>query len=550
MGWKRIIWLFLLICGGATVLAAEEPVIPKSASPRLAPLLAIIEPLENASAELGKLRKGLKTAANDESKQELESRIEAERERIQQLRENFREILGGGEAAEYSGVEAGDISLQSQISELVQPLLGELRDATSSPRELDALRKSLETWTRRKQMADRVVGRIDKVAAEKPREALVKELESARRLWSGRQADAVGQIAVISSQIDDREREKQSVWDTLSGVFSRFFRSRGLNLLLAVLVGVVGFIVTRRGYQLLRRYSPVHRVGKGNLTGRISDLLAMGAAVVVATLGVLLVFYTRGDWLLLTLALVLLIGAAWAGKTALRPYVEQLRMMLNLGSVREGERVVHLGLPWKVSSIGVFTRFTNPNLHGGVLRVPIRDLMKMASREADPKEPWFPTECDDWALLRDGTFGKVITQTPEQVVFLRLGGSLKTFKTQDFLEQFPEKLSHGFRVSCNFGLDYKHQADAPVTIPTTLQQALTSAMVRDFGREAVRSIKVEFAAAAASSLDFRIIVDFDGTLASRYQALHRRIQKLCLEACNEHGWIVPFTQITVHQAED
>ena len=316
------------------------------------------------------------------------------------------------------------------------------------------------------------------------------------------------------------------------------------------MVGVVGFIITRRGYLLLRRYSPVHRVGKGNLTGRISDLLAMGAAVLVATLGVLLVFYTRGDWLLLTLALVLLIGAAWAGKTALPPYVEQLRMMLNLGSVREGERVVYLGLPWKVSSIGVFTRFTNPELQGGVLRVPIRDLMKMTSREADPKEPWFPTECDDWALLGDGTYGKVITQTPEQVVFLRLGGSMKTFGTADFLEQFPEKLSHGFRVSCNFGLDYKHQADAPVTIPATLQQALNSALVRDFGREAVRSIKVEFAAAAASSLDFRIIADFDGTLAARYQALHRRIQKLCLEACNEHGWIVPFTQITVHQAEE
>jgi predicted nucleic acid-binding Zn-ribbon protein len=542
--------LFLLVCGGATLLAAQEPGPPKDPASRAAPLLAVIEPIENASDELKKLRKELKSASNVEAKQELESRIEVERERISQLRENFRNILGGTEAAEYDGGEIGDISLQSQISELIQPFLGELRDATSRPRELDTLRKSLDVWTKRKQMADSVVARIDQVVAENPREALAKELESVRRLWSGRQADASGQLAVITSQIDDREREKQSVWDTLSGVFSRFFRSRGLNLLVAVLVGVAGFIGTRRGYLVLRRYSPVHRVGKGNLTGRISDLLAMGAAVLVATLGVLMVFYIRGDWLLLTLTLVLLIGAAWAGKTALPPYVEQLRMMLNLGSVRDGERVVHLGLPWKVSSIGVFTRFSNPNLQGGVMRIPIRDLMTMTSREADPKEPWFPTECDDWALLSDHTYGKVITQTPEQVVFLRLGGSMKTFTTADFLKQCPEKLSHGFRISCTFGIDYKHQADAAEKIPATLQHAVTVALVRDFGREAVRSIKVEFTAAAASSLDYRIIADFDGSLASKYQALQRRIQKLCLEVCNAQGWVIPFTQITLHQAEE
>jgi predicted nucleic acid-binding Zn-ribbon protein len=539
-----------LICGGFTVLAAQELAPVPSPPPRIAPLHAIIEPLESASDELKKLREELKKAPNDETKLDLESRIEAERERIKQLRENFRDILGGAEAAEYSGEEIGDISLQSQISELIQPFLGELREATSSPRELDALRKSLDVWTTRKQMADNVVARIDKLMAENPQDALAKELESARRLWSGRQADAAGQIAVLASQIDDRESAKKSVWDTLSGVFSRFFRSRGLNLLLAVLVGVAGFIATRRGYQLLRRFSPVHRAGKGNLTGRISDLLAMGAAVFVAVFGVLLVFYIRGDWVLLTLVLVLLIGAAWAGKTALPPYVEQLRMMLNLGSVREGERVVHLGLPWKVSSIGVFTRFTNPNLQGGVLRVPIRDLMTMTSREADPKEPWFPTECDDWALLSDGTYGKVITQTPEQVVFLRLGGSMKTFSTADFLEQCPEKISHGFRISCTFGIDYKHQEDVPEKIPTVLEHLLTTTLVKDLGREAVRSIKVEFTAASSSSLDYQIIADFDGSMASRYQALQRRIQKLCLEACNEHGWVIPFTQITVHQAKE
>ncbi len=173
----------------------------------------------------------------------------------------------------------------------------------------------------------------------------------------------------------------------------------------------------------------------------------------------------------------------------------------------------------------------------------------MTSRESDPKEPWFPTELDDWAILSDGTYGKVITQTPEQVVFLRLGGSMKTFPTTDFLVAFPEKLSRGFRISNTFGIDYKHQPDAVGSIPEVMQQALTLALVGEFGRDAVRSIQVEFSTAGASSLDYDIIADFDGVLASKHRALHRRIQTICLDTCNVHGWVIPFTQITVHQAE-
>ncbi|MEY3895467.1 MAG: hypothetical protein RLZZ214_986, partial [Verrucomicrobiota bacterium] len=236
-------------------------------------------------------------------------------------------------------------------------------------------------------------------------------------------------------------------------------------------------------------------------------------------------------------------------KAALPPYIEQIRMILNLGSVREDERIIHLGLPWRVASIGFFTTVTNPSLQGGVLRIPIRDLMGMTSREPDPKEPWFPTEKDDWVVLADGTYGKTLTQTPEQVVVLKLGGSLKTYPTADFLELSPENLSHGFRVSCTFGIDYRHQDQATENIPAQLAQMLTSALVADFGREAVRSIKVEFSEAAASSLNYRILADFDGSLGSRYQALQRRIQQICLETCNTHGWVMPFTQITVHQAE-
>lgn len=551
MRWFLIPAYALLVYGSlhAQDSPAEPSPKPTAAERNLDSLKTIAEPLSAALAELNKQQKEFKAAVTEDAKQEIQNRIDAERDRIKQLRGNFRDIIGGSEAAEYEGDPDAGSSIQDQISELVQPVLSELRDATSEPRQLDALRKSLDKWQERKHKTDIVLGRIDKLIAEGNDKVLISELKSTRGLWASRQAEAVSQIAVSKVQIDERTRDKRSLWETLSTGLSKFFRSRGMNLLIAVLAGVIGFLATRKIYSWIRQISPVHKKDKNNFTSRISDVLAMAIAVFVALAAVIVAFYSRGDWLLLTLVVIFLIGVAWAGKTAIPPYLEQIRMILNLGSVREGERVIYRGLPWKVSSLGFFTNFTNPNLQGGLMRIPIRDVMNMISRPVTQREVWFPTEADDWVVLSDGTYGKTITQTPDQVVVLKLGGSMKTYPTADFLELSPENLSHGFRLSIVFGIDYRHQADSTTTIPGVLNDALTASLLQAYGKDAIRSIQTEFSSASSSSLDYTVLADFDGSVAQRYQALQRKIQSVCVDVCNENGWVIPFTQVTVHQAE-
>jgi hypothetical protein len=62
------------------------------------------------------------------------------------------------------------------------------------------------------------------------------------------------------------------------------------------------------------------------------------------------------------------------------------------------------------------------------------------------------------------------------------------------------------------------------------------------------SLKIEFAAASSSSLDYEILADFGGEVASRYRYLGRLLQRLAVDSCNRHGWVIPFTQLTLHQA--
>ncbi len=56
--------------------------------------------------------------------------------------------------------------------------------------------------------------------------------------------------------------------------------------------------------------------------------------------------------------------------------------------------------------------------------------------------------------------------------------------------------------------------------------------------------------AGASSLDFEIIADFSGKVAQYYNVLARAIQSIAVDACNKYGWVIPFTQVTLHTAKE
>jgi hypothetical protein len=542
--WFLGLWLALMGEILAQNGAANGPLPERS----LPALKAVAEPLSTAISELDRLAEEQKIAASEERKQELSARIEAERERIEQFRNRFREIVGGADATAFEVIEVKKVPLQEQFSELLEPLVGALREPTSQLRQTEEMRKALEVWSDRVVRAGRLVARIDALLALASDERVKSELQSARRIWIGRQSEAAGEAEILRLRVEERDLNTPTMWESFSKMFGGFWRNRGLNLLLAVLAAVGGFIAVRRSYCWLRRVIPVHRKDKGTLTSRVSDLIAIFVAVLVSIIAVLLVFYLRGDWLLLTVAAVMLIGAAWAGKTALPPYIAQIRMMLNMGTVREGERLIYRGLPWRVKSLGFFTIFTNPELEGGDLRIPLGDVMGMISRDGDPEEPWFPTRQGDWVMLSDGTYGKVVRQTPEQVVVLKLGGSLKTFPTGEFIELIPENLSHGFRIQSLCELDYSHQSIATGEAVEIISQAFEQGLIRELGREGIKSVRAEFRAAAASSLELVVLADFAGELAPRYNLLERALQRMWVDVCNERGWIIPFTQITLHQA--
>ena len=45
------------------------------------------------------------------------------------------------------------------------------------------------------------------------------------------------------------------------------------------------------------------------------------------------------------------------------------------------------------------------------------------------------------------------------------------------------------------------------------------------------------------------MADFKGGAAERFEKLQRAIQRICVDICNEQDWVIPFTQVTVSQAD-
>ena len=180
--------------------------------------------------------------------------------------------------------------------------------------------------------------------------------------------------------------------------------------------------------------------------------------------------------------------------------------------------------------------------------MPLGVLDDMVSRP-DIEEPWFPCRPGEFVMLPDGRFGEVLEQTLE-LVQLQMKGSLVQFPAADFSRLGLLNLSRqGFVVVVTFGIDYQHQAQCLDTVPTRLREALEHALAQaEFGDKVV-SLLVEFKEANTNSLDYLIVVNCKGEAANSYFTINRLIQKTCVEVCNREGWVIPFTQLTVHQGE-
>ena len=518
----------------------------RNAIDNLATIQRSIEAKRNSIRELKDQLKALEEASE---RQEVERKIERIRSEIEELQQSFEHIaLGGINLSILTDQPEQPIDWRVEIEQISRPLLSTLKELTAKPRQLDSLRRDIERRENQLKVIDKALDSIRTFRKQDLPSAAAEPVNQLLLSWEQRRDDTERTLEISRFKLDSLESEGVSWRTSTREAITGFFSGRGLTLLLAIAIGTAIWLISKITLVIYLRW--LYRTPRDIGVTRAplilySYRLATAALIVLATL---MVFYVRGDVLFLTLALIALAGAALALRQTLPRYAAEIRLLLGVGPVRERERLVLNGVPFLVESLSVYSVLRNPALEG-VVRLPLHTMNEFASRPAGD-EPWFPCQPGDFLMLSGGSFGRVLRQTIE-LVEIAVQDAVVQIRTQDLLGQAVRNLSReGFGIACSFGIDYRHQTICLDTVPGRFREAILNRFRQAGLGDDIRDILVEFKEAASSSLDYQIYVLLEGGAAQAFFKAQRLVQQACVDTCNLEGWVIPFTQITLHTATD
>lgn len=524
---------------------SKEPIATEEIN-TLDTLTGVIQLIAELEKEIEDKKTQLRVAKTHEERSEITQEIDKLNDRLESLKINFEEIATGLDLETFYQKPQKRFDWKEEIQTLIGPIVNDLKTMTARPRLIENLRTQVAYYEKQISLVKEAMENIHAVTVQVKDEPLRNQLTGLETTWSNKGRQISSQLTIAKYQLADKLSERRTFLESSKNIVRVFFKSRGRNFVLAAFAFLFVFFLLRYIHRHIYKRSTIHKTVAGSFYIRLAEVLYQVLTFVGATGALLIVLYVCGDWVLLGVAFIFILGLIWTAKQTLPRFYEQGTLLLNLGPVKENERVIYNGLPWKVASLHFYTQLVNPELKGGMIRLPLSELKDIRSRPYHHDEPWFPCKESDWVILADGTMGKIALQTPEIVQLTVWGGSPKTYPTAEFLNQNPLNLSRNFCVRVTFGIDYQHQAICTTEIPSKLKEAVNEGLVNAGYRDDILNLNVEFKEVADSSLDYVIFAECSGRIAKDYYKLSRIIQKIALDACNKYGWEIPFTTYTVH----
>lgn len=518
---------------------------PRAAGATLETLDSFVDLRNAILQDIKEVNEKTAAAQSDNEKQDLKSQLDKLESDLRAITENFENIAAGVDISSLRAVEAEEFNFQSELLALLKPALDEMKEMTSHVRQKSDLKDKIDYYRERLPVMEQAITNADRLRSSSKDETVALALKVTLDKWQRQQSFMQSELQAAEVRLQELIASEVSITQASQSYLKTFFQARGLYLSIALAVVVGVLLLSRLSHQVLRRYAPGFRKLHRSFRVRLVELIHRLVTLILVVVGPMIVFYTVEDWVLFSLSILLLIAIAWTLRQALPRYIQQIQIFLNIGAVREGERLNLDGIPWRVQQINVFCTLVNP-VAELTQRVPIDALVDLKSRPARPDEPWFPCKKGDWVILSDQVRGKVTGISPELVQLVERGGAHLTYQTGDFLAKSPRNLATNFRIKEIMGISYKLQKDSTTNIPEALHAYITQRAEQEGYGDQLLSLRVEFALANSSSLDLAVMADFSGELGDLYNRLRRAIQRWFVDACTEHGWEIPFPQMTLH----
>jgi uncharacterized membrane protein len=497
-----------------------------------------------------KLNRDLVRESDEAMKQSIQADIDTLQAEIVQVEAEIDLVVLGLQARQFKkeSAEPEPVDIKTEIAQVFEPIVLSLERATEPARRMEELRQLAEQTEGRIAIAQATLDSIavfQNAETEYP-EALKLRLNRYNAVWQSRLQEAQNLGVALDEQLEVARRAQGNSFKQFTQDFGSFIFNRGASLLLALGMGI-GFILLCQAIRLaIANFFRRRRGGVLSAALRIFSMAISLIGVVGGFVIAMTIFNIRHDWLMLAMSLLLALAVTWTFIRSLPVLLEQVRVLLNLGAVREGERTLVNGLPYRIDRLSWYSQLSNPDLKGGTLVYPVRELLGMHSRPVTPGEAWFPTRIGDW-IVRNGRHFEVIDQTPEHVIIRRPGGSEDFIPVQEFLGTEFEVLTDGYRAKYEFGLDYKHLKDAVEKIPKKIEDAVKEKITSEFGDDSITNAEVRFIGLGESDLKFDVLADMAPGLGEHWRRMQVHLNKAVVEACVKNKWSIPYPQLVVHQ---
>lgn len=527
---------------------AQEVQVAKDPNPRLKQMNELQSVIDSKLRLREKLRASVKTAAVDELVS-LESELDKINNQILSNRKSFEQLAVGSTAGtDLFAEQSATFDWRQEVALIMLPFIENLKLLTEKPRKTQNLKSLINLNQQRSQAAEEAIASIKRSIDAATEESTRLSLNTLLTDWQERLDESQLNINLASVQLNNLQDNDLPWWKSFGNAVTDFIKGRGLTLLLAILgAGLVWLALKLLTSVFTKRTKgedvKTYRTRQRFILYAVKTLTFALMLVVVIT-----VFYIRGDILLMGMSFFIAAGILLGLRNIIPKFISELRLLLNIGSIREGERVMYNGLPWRVVSLNVDTILKNPEITG-VIRLPLQSIEGLASRPAG-SEPWFPASKGDFIFFTSNRIMQVTAITPEHVAMRSLGGTTMSVPSSDFYNTQFENLTQGetFTVSGTFGVGYSHQSAGVVEIPNTLKDSVTRALEGTELANSVDCVAVELEEAGASSLNYWVGVTMKSDAAKSYNKIARLIQQVCVETCTQKNWDIPFPQLTLHQS--
>ena len=518
-------------------------------SETLATLVSLIKLKNELLLDIKALNEKVESAGSGAEEANLRQELEKLESDLRATTRNLESIAAGVDLSRLRVEKEEEFNFQKEVFALLKPALDEMKEMTSHVRQKSDLREQVVYYQERLPVIEQAVSNMSRLQEQSKDESVKQSLQATAAIWRKKQAFMQSELQAARIQLAKLEAAEVSITEASQSYLKSFFQKRGLYLTEALLLVLAILLLSRLSYTAMQRYIRGFQKKHRSFRVRLIELVHRVLTVVMTILGPMIVFYLVEDWVLFSLGILLLLGIALTLRQAIPRYWQQVQLFLNIGSVREGERILMEDLPWQVERINFYCTLSNP-VADISQRVPIADLVDLKSRPCKSGEPWFPCKKGDWVILSDGVRGRVIGISHELVQLVERGGAQLTYQTGDFLARSPRNLATNFRIKERLGVSYSLQKQSTTSIPEILHRYVQQRAEQEGYADQLLNLRVEFAEAGNSSLDLVVIADFKGELGDLYNRLRRAIQRWCVDACTEYEWEIPFPQMTLHGALD